>query len=111
MTTRRDNPDGSLWRLAVEGFNRILVDDVSKLAVECDSKISKPARLRIWKEVADIYEIFLVGYCGRALPSNSLPAVTLKDDESLEMTILNILGEKILKSPIDAPIEVSNLLI
>ncbi|KAK6233045.1 hypothetical protein SCA6_003118 [Theobroma cacao] len=111
MTTRRDNPDGSLWRLAVEGFNRILVDDVSKLAVECDSKISKPARLRIWKEVADIYEIFLVGYCGRALPSNSLPAVTLKDDESLEMTILNILGEKILKSPIDAPIEILQRLV
>ncbi|XP_021281525.1 protein MON2 homolog isoform X2 [Herrania umbratica] len=111
MTTRRDNPDGSLWRLAVEGFNRILVDDVSKLAVECDSKISKPARLRIWKEVADIYEIFLVGYCGRALPSNSLPAVTLKDDESLEMTILNILGEKILMSPIDAPIEILQRLV
>ncbi|XVF06259.1 hypothetical protein REPUB_Repub06bG0032300 [Reevesia pubescens] len=113
MTTRRDNPDGSLWRVAVEGFNRILVDDVRKVAVECgpDSKISKPARLRIWKEVADVYEIFLVGYCGRALPSNSLSAVTLEDDESLEMTIVNILGEEILKSPIDAPIEILQRLV
>ncbi|XWS58298.1 hypothetical protein CRYUN_Cryun08bG0021900 [Craigia yunnanensis] len=113
MTTRRENPDGSLWRLAVEGFNRILVDDVSKVAVDYgpNSKISKPARLRIWKEVADVYEIFLVGYCGRALPSNTLSAVTLKDDESLEMTIVNNLGEEILKSPIDAPIEILQRLV
>ncbi|XP_022719220.1 protein MON2 homolog isoform X2 [Durio zibethinus] len=113
MTTRRDSPDGSLWRLAVEGFNRILVDVVSKVAVVCgpDSKISKSARLRIWKEVADVYEIFLVGYCGRALPSNSLSSVTLKDDEALEMTIVNILGEEILKSPIDTPIEILQRLV
>ncbi|OMO62280.1 hypothetical protein CCACVL1_22908 [Corchorus capsularis] len=113
MTTRRDNPDGALWRIAVEGFNRVLVDDVSKLAADSglDLKTSKPARLRIWKEVADIYEIFLVGYCGRALPSNSLSAVTLKGDESLEMTLLNVLGEKILKSPIDAPIEILQRLV
>ncbi|KAE8679303.1 hypothetical protein F3Y22_tig00111402pilonHSYRG01173 [Hibiscus syriacus] len=73
MTTRRDDLDGSLWRLAVEGFHRILVDGVSKLALECrlDSEISRPARLRIWKEIADVYEIFLVGYCSSALPSNS----------------------------------------
>ncbi|KAK8546017.1 hypothetical protein V6N12_026821 [Hibiscus sabdariffa] len=110
MTRRRDDPDGSLWRLAVEGFNRILVDGVSKLALECgpDSKISKPARLRMWKEIADVYEIFLVGYCGRALPSNSRSVVSLKDDESLEMTIVNVLSEEILMSPIDASIEARN---
>lgn len=113
MTTRRDNPDGSLWRSAVEGFNRIFGDDISKVAVDYgpDSKNSKPARMRVWKEVADVYEIFLVGYCGRALPPNSLSAATLKDDEFLEMTIVNIMGEGILKSPIDAPIEVSNPLV
>ncbi|GMI84989.1 hypothetical protein like AT5G27970 [Hibiscus trionum] len=113
MTRRRDDPDSSLWRLAVEGFNRILVGGVSKLALECglDSKISKPARLRMWKEIADVYEIFLVGYCGRALPSNSLSAVSLKDDESLEMTIVNILSEEILKSPIDAPTEILQRLV
>ncbi|KAK8329064.1 hypothetical protein V6Z12_A11G294300 [Gossypium hirsutum] len=113
MTTRRDNPDDSLWRLAVKGFNRMLVGDISETTVDSgpDSKFSKPARLRIWKKVADVYEIFLVGYCGRALPSNSLSPATLKDDESLEMTIVDILGEHILKSPIDAPIEILQRLV
>ncbi|KAG6751711.1 hypothetical protein POTOM_043911 [Populus tomentosa] len=113
MTTRRDNPDGSLWRVAVEGFNRIIVDDVSGFTLNCgtDSKISKTASMRIWKEVADVYEIFLVGYCGRAIPSNSLSSEALRADEALEMTILNILGDKILKSPIDAPSEILQRLV
>lgn len=108
MTTRRDNPDGALWRLAVEGFNRILVDDARNSAINAglDSGASKPARTRIWKEVADVYEVFLVGYCGRALPSDSFSTVDVKTDESLEMTVLDILGDKILKSPIDAPFDV-----
>ncbi|KAA8544984.1 hypothetical protein F0562_019799 [Nyssa sinensis] len=72
MTTRRDSPDSALWRLAVEGFNRILVDEVSKLAINCGPD---PARIH----------------------------VALKADESLEMNILDILGDKILKSQIDAP--------
>ncbi|PRQ42774.1 putative mon2, dimerization and cyclophilin-binding domain, guanine nucleotide exchange factor [Rosa chinensis] len=113
MTTRRDNPDGSLWRLAVEGFNRILVDDASNSTVNAgsDSGASKPARTRIWKEVADVYEVFLVGYCGRALPSDSFSTVDVKADESLEMTILHILGDKILKSPIDAPTDILQRLV
>ncbi|KAL5770732.1 hypothetical protein ACOSP7_014886 [Xanthoceras sorbifolium] len=113
MTTRRDNPDSSLWRVAVEGFNRILVDDVSKLSVSGkeDSRINRPARLRFWKEVADVYEIFLVGYCGRALSSNSLSAAVLNADESLEMSMLDILGDKILKSPIDAPNDILQRLV
>ncbi|CAL8166611.1 unnamed protein product [Prunus armeniaca] len=108
MTTRRDNPDGALWRLAVEGFNRVLVDDARNLAINAglDSGASKPARTRIWKEVADVYEVFLVGYCGRALPSDSFSTVDVKTDESLEMTVLDILGDKILKSSIDAPFDV-----
>ncbi|XP_048323990.2 uncharacterized protein LOC107412268 isoform X2 [Ziziphus jujuba] len=108
MTTRRDSPDGALWRLAVEGFNHILVDDLCKLSVDSghDSNVSKPARTRIWKEVADVYEIFLVGYCGRALPSDSLSAVAVKADESLEITTLNILGDQILRLPIDAPSDI-----
>ncbi|XP_050223198.1 uncharacterized protein LOC126673214 isoform X2 [Mercurialis annua] len=108
MTTRRDNPDGSLWRLAVEGFNRVLVEDLRKSATNfiSDSRINRSARMRIWKEVADVYEIFLVGYCGRAIPSNSLSAETLKADEALEMTFLHILGDEILTSPIDAPIDI-----
>ncbi|XP_011003788.1 PREDICTED: protein MON2 homolog isoform X2 [Populus euphratica] len=113
MTTRRDNPDGSLWRVAVEGFNKIIVDDISGFTLNCgtDSKISKTASMRIWKEVADVYEIFLVGYCGRAIPSNSLSSDALRADEALEMTILNILGDKILKSPVDAPSEILQRLV
>ncbi|GMH11321.1 hypothetical protein Nepgr_013162 [Nepenthes gracilis] len=113
MTTRRDGPDGALWRHAVEGFNHLLVDDISRLSMkhQPDPSISRPTRIRIWKEVADVYEIFLVGYCGRAIPSNTLSAVALKADESLEMTFLNILGDKILKSQIDAPTDILQRLI
>ncbi|XP_021817433.1 protein MON2 homolog isoform X3 [Prunus avium] len=113
MTTRRDNPDGAIWRLAVEGFNRILVDDARNSAINAglDSGASKPARTRIWKEVADVYEVFLVGYCGRALPSDSFSTVDVKTDESLEMTVLDILGDKILKSPIDAPFDILQRLV
>ncbi|KAI8555868.1 hypothetical protein RHMOL_Rhmol05G0207500 [Rhododendron molle] len=112
MTTRRDSPEGSLWRLAVEGFNRVLVDDTSKLTATrgSDQIIGKPSRIRLWKEVADVYEIFLLGYCGRALPPNSLSTSTLAADESLEMNVLDILGDKILKSQIDAPPDVIFLL-
>lgn len=104
MITRRDNPDGSLWRLAVEGFSCILLDDISKLSENAghESTITIPARMRIWKEVADIFEIFLIGYCGRALSVMADSA-----DESLEMNLLDILGDKILKSQIDAPLEVT----
>lgn len=108
MTTRRDNPDGALWRLAVEGFNRILVDDVRRVNVDGlqDPKISRPSRTRLWKEVADVYEIFLVGSCGRALASKVLSSATLKADESLEMTILDVLGDEILSKQADAPDDV-----
>ncbi|KAJ8760664.1 hypothetical protein K2173_017642 [Erythroxylum novogranatense] len=106
LMTRRDNPDGSLWRLAVEGFNHILVDDLCDVTKNQDSKIPRPVRMRIWKEVADVYEIFLVSYCGRAIPASTLSAATLKADEALEMTILHILGDKILKSPVDAPLDI-----
>ncbi|XP_065852074.1 uncharacterized protein [Euphorbia lathyris] len=111
MTTRRDYPDGSLWRLAIEGFNRILVDDFCKCTVKSEPDImtSRPARMRIWKEVADVYEVFLLGYCGRA--TNSLSATALKSDEALEMTILHVLGDEILMSPIDAPVDILERLV
>ncbi|KAK4768270.1 hypothetical protein SAY87_003411 [Trapa incisa] len=105
MTTRRDDPDGALWRSAVEGFNRVVINEVNKLEMnnEMELTISRPVRLRFWKEVADVYEIFLTGYCGRALSSNYPPVGTHNSDESLEMKILSVLGDKILKSTIDAP--------
>ncbi|XP_042513144.1 protein MON2 homolog isoform X2 [Macadamia integrifolia] len=113
MATRRDTPDGALWRLAVEGFNRILVDDVNTTNINHgrDSNVSRTARIRLWKEVADIYEIFLVGSCGRALPSNVLSPSALKADESLEMTILNVLGDKILITETGIPLDILERLV
>ncbi|GAB2246516.1 hypothetical protein Droror1_Dr00002009 [Drosera rotundifolia] len=112
MTMRRDRPDTAIWRVAVEGFNRLLVQDVSCLQnKQQEPSISRPIMIRIWKEMADVYEIFFVGYCGRALPSNSLSSATLKADESLEMTILNVLGDMVLKSQIDAPIDILQRLV
>ncbi|KAL8251600.1 hypothetical protein R6Q59_035293 [Mikania micrantha] len=112
MITRRENPDGGLWGLAVKSFNQLLVDDISKLANSGpDVNSNKPARIRLWKEVADVYEIFLVGYCGRALPSSSLAAISKEDDESLEMELLDVLGDKILLSDIDASPDILERLI
>ncbi|CAH9087132.1 unnamed protein product [Cuscuta europaea] len=113
MTTRRDNPDGTLWRIAVETFNKFLVDDLSKLTKSSGADIAnvRTAKIRVWKGVADICEIFLVGYCGRALPSTALSVLALKADESLEMSILDILGDKILNSQIDAPTDILERLI
>nr|XP_043614780.1 protein MON2 homolog [Erigeron canadensis] len=113
MITRRENPDGGLWGLAVKSFNQLLVDDIGKLVQRSgtDQSTNRPARIRLWKEVADVYEIFLVGYCGRALPSNSLAAISKEDDESLEMELLDVLGDKILMSDIDASPDILERLI
>lgn len=108
MTTRRDDPDGTLWRSAVDGFHRILIDDVRNVnpALGTDLTITKSSRTHVWKEVADVYELFLVGHCGRALPSNRLSAAAHQTDESIEMNILDILGDKILMADADLPPDV-----
>ncbi|VFQ72111.1 unnamed protein product [Cuscuta campestris] len=113
MTTRRDFPDGTLWRIAVETFNKFMVDDLSKVTKSSTTDIAniRSAKVRTWKAVADIYEIFLAGYCGRALPSNALSVLALKADESLEMNILDILGDNILNSRTDAPADILQRLI
>ncbi|XP_051116570.1 uncharacterized protein LOC127241447 isoform X2 [Andrographis paniculata] len=113
MTTRRDDPDGRLWRVAVDGFQRILVDDIRNMnpISGAEPTITRVLRIHVWKEVADVYEVFLVGHCGRALPSNSLSATAHKTDESLEMNILDVLGDKILASETDIPLEILQRLI
>ncbi|KAH6772485.1 ARM repeat superfamily protein [Perilla frutescens var. frutescens] len=113
MTTRRDDPDGTLWRLAVDGFHRILIDDVRnvKPALETDLPITRSSRIHVWKEVADVYELFLVGHCGRALPSNRHSTAAHQTDESVEMNILDILGDKILMSDADLPPDILQRLI
>lgn len=113
MMTRRECPDGALWRVGLEGFNQVVLHDISRLSItdKLDPSTSRPARIRIWKEVADVYEIFLVGYCGRALAANSLSTVTINSDEQLEMSTLNILGDKILKSEIDVSADILQRLV
>eukprot|EP01018_Ginkgo_biloba_P023241 Gb_33881 [translate_table: standard] len=112
MATRRDIPASSLWRTAVEAFNRILIDDLSCLqsvllssGAELALHSSGLGRPRFWKEVADAYETFLVGSCGRAFPSEFLSSATLRADESLEANVLDVLCNSVLKSCIDAPVE------
>lgn len=118
MATRRDLPDGSLWRTAVEAFNHILVDDITSLQSNSQSFGSKvdlpssgPGRSRFWKEVADTYETFLLGSCGRAFPSEILSPAILKADESLEANVLEVLCNRVLNSSIDAPVEVFQRLV
>nr|GEY72364.1 ribonuclease H [Tanacetum cinerariifolium] len=86
---------------AVKSFNKLLVNDVSKLKHQSGSDPSTYRHAIIRKEVVDIYEIFLVGYCGRSFPSNPLVAVLKEDDESLKMELLDVLGDKIMMSDID----------
>lgn len=97
MTTRRDSTDGSIWRLAVEGFNRIFVIDVGRLSQNGETHpcIRSARSRRLWKEAADIFEYFLVGYCGRALSSNVLSSIALEADISLDMAFLTILGNQL----------------
>ncbi|XP_047946837.1 protein MON2 homolog [Salvia hispanica] len=113
MTTRRDDPDGTLWRLAVDGFQRILIDDVNNVShiPETHLTITRSSRTQVWKEVADVYDLFLVGHCGRALPSSRHSAAVHQTDESVEMNILDILGDKILASDADLPPDILQRLI
>lgn len=112
MNTRRDNPKSSLWRLAVEGFNRILINGLMVVDnnIKLDTHLYRNARSRLWKEIADVYDIFLVGSCGRALSSDGTTE-TLKSDEVIEMTVLNVLSDTILKGQIDAPVEILQRLV
>ncbi|CAN6439754.1 unnamed protein product [Victoria cruziana] len=113
MITRRDHPDGMLWRQAVEGMNRVITDDIDTLQdyQKPDLDISRPIRTRFWKEVADVYELFLVGSCGRALPSGVCSSTALIADEKLEMAVLDVLSDKILKTNVDAPPEILQRLV
>lgn len=109
MNTRRDNPTGSLWRISLDCFNKLVADDgrsPSLLDAKTETTAYRLTRARLWKKVADVYEIFLVGSCGRALTSD-----VLKADELIEMNFLKVLGEHVLKGQVDAPVEVHLLLL
>ncbi|XP_074581344.1 uncharacterized protein LOC141837874 isoform X2 [Curcuma longa] len=113
MNTRRDNPNGTLWKVAVDCFNNVLIDPVSRIGMEnkVDQNAYKILRANLWKEVADVYEMFLVGSCGR-VPSSSSPSVeALEADEFIEVNLLSILVDKVLKSQTDAPLEILERLV
>nr|CAB3474415.1 unnamed protein product [Digitaria exilis] len=109
MNTRRDNPRGTLWRISAECFNRVVTDEVRQDNADCKSDVNsyKLSRARFWKEVADVYETFLAGSCGRVLSSDVPSADSVTADETLEMSVLTVFGDDILKLQKDAPVEVS----
>lgn len=115
MNTRRDNPRGTLWRISAECFNRVVTDEVTQENAECKSDMNsnsyKLSRARFWKVVADVYETFLVGSCGRVLSSDVPSADSVTADESLEMTVLTVFGDNVLKLQNDAPVEVLQRLV
>ncbi|EMS56673.1 Protein MON2-like protein [Triticum urartu] len=108
MNTRRDNPRGTLWRVSAECFNHVVTDEVRQENAECGSDMNsyRLSRARFWKEVADVYETFLVGSCGRVLSSDVPSADSATADESLEMTVLAVFGDSVLKLQKEAPVEV-----
>ncbi|CAM6084070.1 unnamed protein product [Calypogeia fissa] len=121
MATRRDSPTDLLWRAAVGNFNRVveesLIPDSSdgfqygRKDVENRGGINRP---KFWKEVAEAYEKFLVGACGRAftLPGGeTVSADVIKADELLEASMLDVLSHKVLNCCQDAPREVVHRLI
>ncbi|CAM0883431.1 unnamed protein product [Alopecurus aequalis] len=113
MNTRRDNPRGTLWRVSAECFNRVVTDEVKQENAECRSDMNsyRLSRARFWKEAADVYETFLVGSCGRVLSSDVPSADSATADESLEMTVLTVFGDSVLKQQKEAPVEVLQRLV
>lgn len=121
MATRRDSPKEKLWKTSVNAFISVL-----RRALICDTVdsdhyfaqenlvASGTIRSRFWKEVADVYDKFMVGACGRAI---SLPAgVTIEPevldaDEQVENMVLYFLTDELLTCCQDSPREVRMLLI
>ena len=115
MCTRRDLPHITLWRVSVAAFNSMLMQDLSIISsseplYKSDNDLLQNGlvRPRFWKELADLYETFLVGTCGRAstVGTNSLNDDSLKADELLEQNVLDVLCNRVLKLCQNAPVEV-----
>ncbi|BBN13645.1 protein MON2 [Marchantia polymorpha subsp. ruderalis] len=108
MATRRDFPGEELWRAAVGSFNQVvqesLIPDSLEFAQSPDGK--GHSRHRFWNQLADVYENFLVGACGRVFSSTGDGTDTQQADELLEASVLDVLCEKVLNNCQDAPNEV-----
>eukprot|EP00850_Spirogloea_muscicola_P022427 SM000294S10819 [mRNA] locus=s294:115581:128242:+ [translate_table: standard] len=130
MALRRDYPDAQLWHTAVVAFNSILdnilmqdeqrslkavqqqVDHADQdSAVILKASVERP---RMWKELVNVYEKFLLGACGRALTVSSgqaLPEDVQNADEALEIAVLDGLCDRVLTSCADASDEVRRRLV
>ncbi|KAJ7563609.1 hypothetical protein O6H91_03G117100 [Diphasiastrum complanatum] len=121
MAMRRDSPDASIWKTAVTAFNNILeqsfADDLAseqKLSEKRSLVNDGPRRPQFWKELAESYENFLVGACGRAATLSSdetVPSDSLKTNELLEARVLDVLCGKVFAVCQDAPHEVLERLV
>ncbi|KAG0558241.1 hypothetical protein KC19_10G013800 [Ceratodon purpureus] len=121
MATRRDSPKEKLWKTAVNAFICVLrkaliwdaADNEHHVAQE-NLVASGTIRSRFWKEVADVYDKFMVGACGRAisLPAGStLEPEVLEADEQVENMVLCFLTDELLTCCQDAPREVLHHLV
>lgn len=118
MLLRRDTPEGQLWRTALRAQVAILEtslqpdDATSAFPPDSPGETANesPPKARLWRELADLFEKFLLGTCGRAVaqPSSSLPTPeSLTADEELENLLLNCLCSKVLSRCLTSPPEVS----
>ncbi|KAL3691163.1 hypothetical protein R1sor_004814 [Riccia sorocarpa] len=117
MATRRDYPAEELWRTAVGSFNHVvqesLIPDVPDPVRSPDGKVH--SRQKFWNHLADVYENFLIGACGRVFSNTSADGTDTQQqqaaDEVLEASVLDVLCEKSLSSCQDAPQEVIGRLV
>lgn len=75
---------------------------------------SRTIRSRFWKEVADVYDKFMVGACGRAIPVPAGLTIEQEDvdaHEQVENMVLCFLTDELLTCCQDAPREVRMQLI
>ncbi|GBG74470.1 hypothetical protein CBR_g18881 [Chara braunii] len=142
MAIRRDEPKLALWRTAVGGFEKVLETSllpdsatgrqgasyevrpeqqshglqhpVHSGSLYVDADVEAGWRLRMWKEVVDLFEGFLVGTCGRAMITQASERISpdqQKADEQLEFLVLDLLCDKVLVSCQDAPMDVIGRLV
>lgn len=116
-----DSPLCSRRKVAVEGFKHVLEDalvpDVVNVPLVPSSQgqrgpVVEAGRSQFWKDVADVYEKFLMGACGAAdcVPAGqSIAPEAVKADRVLEVSGVDLLCEKALKSCQDAPSEVDSV--
>ncbi|KAL2622814.1 hypothetical protein R1flu_003019 [Riccia fluitans] len=118
MATRRDYPAEELWRVAVGSFNHVVQESLIPDHVSADPIQQSPpdgkgysSRHKFWNQLAEVYENFLIGACGRVFHTSAADGTDTAADELLEASVLDVLCEKALSSCQDAPYEVLGRLV